>query len=174
MLRTRHLLKPWHAFVLLAALGFLTGCARHDQGEVKALLNRWFSLGDPVYFYSTRNCTAAVFETRGPSIKSALRLETEINRALFTLERTGTMAVKVDGVSPDQVFLTVINAERAIGVYVQQAAIEGRDCMDEETEGAFHAALSNPTGLFVWHPAEGALVLMDNDQGMVFFASGGA
>ena len=157
----------------LVCLTVLTACARHGQDEVEKLLSRWFSLGDPVFFYSTRGCTAAVFETRSTSIKSALRLESEINRALFTLERTGTMAVKVDGVSPDQVFITVMNAKRSIGVYVQQAAIEGRDCMDEETEGAFHAALSNPRALFVWHPAEGALVLMDNDQGLIFFASGG-
>lgn len=156
----------------LLALLTITGCARHNQTDVQALLMRWFALGDTVYFSSKFRCTAAVYDLRSVQVKSALRIETEIQRGLMTLRRTGTMALRLEGESPNQVFLSVMNADRAVGVPVQVAAVLSRNCMDLETEGVFHTALINPASLFVWQQDEESLVVLDPDQKKVILASG--
>ncbi|MCP5037335.1 MAG: hypothetical protein GY945_07015 [Rhodobacteraceae bacterium] len=158
--------------VLFLGLTILAACARHDQDEVRVLLSRWFSLGDTVYFSSQQSCTAAVFEIRSEQVKSALRLETEMTRALRTLEKTGVLTLSIEGKSPDQIFIDVTNADRSLGMGVQEAAILSRDCMDEATEGAFHAALSSVTSLFVWHEEEASLVIFDRQQKRVLLVSG--
>lgn len=158
--------------IAIICFAALSGCARHAEDDLRQLLNRWFSLGDTVYFQSKVRCTAAVFELRVSEVKSALRLETEIRRGLFTLERTGIMALTLPDQSPDQVLLSVIEADPKVGAPVQNAAVFGRDCMDQEAEGAFHAAITGVESLLVWLPDEAALVLFDPVNRRVVLASG--
>ncbi len=165
------MMLPRHIAGSLVALTVLTACARHDEGDVRVILDRWFSLGETQYFYSNRACSAAMYTSRGGGPKSALQVQTEMRRALAALARRGEMALAIPGQNPDQTFLDIMNADRPIGVAVQAAALGARHCMDDATEGAFHAALSNPDALFAWHAGERALVLYDPGQKAVFWAS---
>jgi len=157
--------------ILLLLLSGLTGCARHNEDQLRTLLSRWFSIGDVAYFKSRMSCTAAMFETRSSQVKSALRIEAEMTRALRNLERTGIMALSLDEKSPDQVFVEITNANRSLGLAVQEAALMARDCMDVDTKGAFHAALSNVESLFVWHKEEAALIVFNPQQRQALFVS---
>lgn len=166
------LLKMRHLSLLMFCALSLSACSRHGENEVRTLLDRWFALGEQVYFQSAFRCTAAVFDLRSTEPKSALRIENEMTRGLRILERTGIMALSLEGESPDQVFLAIMNANRNIGVPVQVAAVLSRDCMDLTTEGVFHAALTNTNSLFVWHGDEASIIILDPDQKVVVLASG--
>lgn len=167
--RARRLHRPMFA---LAALMFVAACLGPSQDDIRAQLERWFVVGEPDYFRSTARCAAAAFPLLQDTPKAALRQESDVPRALARLEREGVMALGLEGVTPDQTFIEVMNSKRAVGVYVQAAAFAGRSCMDKVTEGAFRAALTNPRAVFVWDRAMGALILMDPDQAQVFWASG--
>lgn len=163
-------LRPW-ALLIVCALT-LSACSRHNENDVRTMLDRWFSMGDQVYFKSAYRCTAAVFDLRSVQAKSALQIENEMMRGLRVLDRTGVMALSLEGESPDQVFLSIMNANRDVGVPVQVAAVLSRDCMNAATEGVFHAALTNPEALFVWYGDEASIVIMDPIQKVVILASG--
>ncbi len=150
----------------------LSACSRHNEDEIRTLLMRWFALGDQAYFKSEFRCTAAVYALRSTYPKSALQIETEINRALFSLRRTGVLALSLANQSPDQIFKSIMDTDRAVGVPVQVAAVLSRDCMDIETQGVFHAALSNPASLFIWHTGEESIIIMDPLQKVAILASG--
>ncbi|HGG06084.1 MAG TPA: hypothetical protein ENK28_11550 [Aliiroseovarius sp.] len=165
------MMVPRHIAGSLVALTVLGACARHDQGDVRAVLDRWFSLGEAQYFYSSSACSAAMYPVRGGGAKSALQIDTGIRPALAALARRGEMAVAISGQNPDQTFLDIMNADRPTGVAIQAAALGARHCMDDATEGAFHAALSNADALFVWHGGERAVVVFDPGQKAVFWAS---
>ncbi len=160
------------AVMCLAALSALSACSRHGEDQLRQMLDRWFWLGDTVYFQSQMRCTAAVFETRISDVKSALRVETEIRRGLFTLERTGVLALALPGQSPEQVLLTLINSNRSIGSPIMNTALFGRNCMDADTEGAFHAAVSGAQSLLVWVPEEKTLIILDSENERLVLASG--
>lgn len=168
--RVRAKLRPLAVmFVFIAAL---SACSRHNEDEISTLLTQWFALGDQTYFKSEFRCTAAVYTLRSTYPKAALRIETEMIRALFSLRRTGVLALSLANQSPDQVFISIMDADRAVGVPVQVAAVLSRDCMDLKTEGVFHAALSNPASLFVWHADEESIIIMDPLQKVAILASG--
>ncbi len=160
------------ARLALAALLGLAACFGPGEEEVRAEVSRWFVVGEPQYFKSTMNCTAAALPLRQLEPRAALQLQDDIPRALHWLEQDGVMALRLEGRTPDQAFIDVMNAKRSVGVHVQSAALNGKQCMDAATEGAFRAALTNPQAIFVWDRAKGAVVLMDPDQELVFWASG--
>lgn len=160
------------ALIAMMCLAALSACSRHGEDQLRQMLDRWFWLGDTVYFQSQMRCTAAVFETRISDVKSALRLETEIRRGLFTLERTGILALTLPGQSPEQVLLTLINFDRSIGSPIMNAALFGRNCMDADTEGAFHAAVSGAQSLLVWVPEDEILIILDSENERLVLASG--
>lgn len=150
----------------------LAGCDRHDEADLRAALDRWFYLGDPAYFASSANCTAAMYKARTYDVKSALRTENSVEGAIYGYKQSGTFALHRAGISPDQAFIDAMNADRKLGILIQAAGLEGKSCMDETVTSAFHYALSNPEGVIVYDGDLGGLALLDPRTRLVIFASG--
>ncbi|OUS20687.1 hypothetical protein A9Q95_10285 [Rhodobacterales bacterium 59_46_T64] len=177
-LRVPHI-GPWfRRFAALGLLGVggavLTGCDRHGEDEVRAALERWFYLGDATYFASNSACTAAMYKAQSFDVKSSLRTENSVEAAIYGYKQSGTFALQRAGITPDQAFLDAMNADRPLGVLIQAAGLEGKNCMDETITSAFHYALSNPEGVIVFDKDLGALIMLDPRTRLVIFASGGA
>ena len=160
---------------ILAPLAFvaLSGCAQMQEADARAVLERWFWLGENSYFKSTRDCTAALYELRGEEVKSTLTLEGRVGAALAGLERRGVMALSHPEGTPDEAFVEVMNQDRPVGVALQDAAFSARACMDEAAEGAFHQLLSSRGAVLVFD-REAALVAVMDPQARLVLLAGGA
>lgn len=156
----------------LLSLVILAACARMGEDEARAILERWFWLGDNVYFNSTRECTAALYELRSGEIKSALAVDNSVRAALAALERRSVMALRHEEGTPDEAFIEVMNQDRPVGVALQYAAFSARACMDEAAEGAFHQLFSSPGAVLVYERSANVVAVMDPDLRMVVLAGG--
>ncbi len=161
----RALLVP---LVLLA----LAACARMDEAGARAILERWFWVGETVYFKSTRSCTAAVYALRSGDVKSTLAPEENVRAALAAMKRGQVMALRHPEGTPDEAFIAVMNQERPVGVALQDAAFSARACMDEVNEGVFHQLFSTPGALLVFDNQAGVVAVMDADARLVLLAGG--
>ncbi len=154
------------------AMLVLSGCAQMQEAEARAVLERWFWLGENSYFNSTRDCTAAVYELRGGEVKSTLNPEARVSAALAGLERRGVMALSHPEGTPDEAFVEVMNQDRPVGVALQEAVFSARACMDEAAEGVFHQLLSSPGALLVFDREAGIAAVMDGEARLVVLAGG--
>ena len=163
------LARPILAPLALLALG---ACAQMQEAEARAILERWFWLGENVSFSSTRDCTAAVYELRSGDVKSTLAPEARVGAALAALERRSVMALRHAEGTPDEAFVEVMNQSRPVGVALQDAAFSARACMDEQAEGVFHALLSTKGALLVFDREAGVVAVMDGESRLVVLAAG--
>lgn len=163
--------RPRAIFALLG-LAILAACERMDEDEARAILERWFWLGDNVYFNAARECSAAVYELRSGEVKSALALDSGVGAALATLQRRGVMALSHQKGTPDEAFIEVMNQDRPVGVALQYAVFSARTCMDEAAEGVFHQLFSSPGAVLVFDRETSVVAVMDPKLRMVVLAGG--
>ncbi len=166
--RARRILAPLALLLLPAA------CAQMDEAGARAILERWFWLGEMRYFNSTRTCTAALYELRSGEVKSALAPEARVGAALAALERGGVLALTHPEGTPDEAFVEVMNRSRPVGVALQETAFSARACMDEATEGAFHRMFSAPGALLVFDRGAGLVAVMEPQARQVLLVAGTA
>jgi len=159
-------------FLAPLALLVLSGCAQMDEAQARGVLERWFWLGENVYFRSTRDCTAAVYTLRSDEVKSTLNPEMQVGAALAGLARGKVMGITHPEGTPDEAFIEVMNQNRPVGVALQDAAFSARACMDGEAQGIFHQVLSTPGALLVFDHAAGIVAVMDGQAGLVVLAGG--
>ena len=159
---------------ILAPLAFvaLSGCAQMQEADARAILERWFWLGENVWFSSDRECTAAIYQLRGGEVKSTLNPEGRVGAALAGLERHGVMALSHPEGTPDEAFVEVMNQNRPTGVALQEAVFSARACMDEAAEGVFHQLLSSQGALLVFDREAGVAAVMDGEARLVVLAAG--
>jgi len=165
--------RKYVIFGLLGLVLLVSGCMRHTEEDLRALLTRYFPLGETVYFESQVGCTAAMFKVQTDEIKSALQINRDAGSALFEYGRSGILMLADPEQNPNDGFLELMNADRPIGILMQEASILGKDCMDEATESGFFYAMQNPKATLVFMRGEGAMVLMDPATRLVIVASGG-
>jgi hypothetical protein len=162
---------------VLPALGIagafvLAGCERLDEGEMRHALGAWFSLGETVEFVTRRGCAAGVFRLAGTEIGAAMPVLREPSRAASVIEARGRMALDDPALTPDEAMIDIANLHRSLGMRMRRAGLVGRDCMDDQTESAFHHALENPAAVLAYDAGLGALILMDPAHGLLVVTVG--
>ncbi|MFD1160040.1 hypothetical protein [Roseovarius aestuarii] len=158
--------------VLVVAV--LSGCWREDEDELRSRLDRWFSIGDTVAFHASPDCVAASFRLVQMQVKSPLSVATAAPDALRTLSHRGAVALDNPLQAPDAALIEIVNADRLTGMTMRRAALEGRLCMNEETESAFRYALDNPRSILAFDAGSATLMLLDPHTGLLVVAKGAA
>lgn len=156
----------------LVVLGGVGACSKDQEADVRALLTRYFSLGETVYFEAKLECTAAMFKVQTDDIKSAARVNSDAGAALFEYKRSGIMALADPTKTPDEGFLELMNTDRVIGVAMQGASILAKNCMDEATISGFFYAMSNPSASMIFLRDGGAMAVLDPATRLVIYARG--
>jgi len=128
--------------------------------------------GDSLYFKSKSTCTAAVYSLRSGAVKSALPVAGNVDEALARLEARGVLGMAHPEGTPDEAFIAVMNADRAIGVGLQNAAVGARACMDDATQGILNQLLKTRGAVLAFDPETGLVAIMDPGAGLVVLAGG--
>lgn len=162
-------LAPW----AVVCLGLVAACAREDEGALRARVAQWASIGETLAFHATPDCAAAVFRLTAPDIKSAMPVAGDARTMLVQLRRAGRAALAAGGQSPDAGLVEIVNADRATGMAMRRAALEGRACMDEGVEDAFLRGLKGARSILAWDGESGTVMILDPDSGLVTVAMGG-
>ena len=157
---------------LLAVVAVLTACAQMGEAEARAVLARWFVPGDNLYFKSKSTCTAAVYSLRSGAVKSTLPVAGNVDEALERMRARGVLGMAHPDGTPDEAFIAVMNADRAIGVGLQNAAVGARACMDDATQGIFNQLLKTKGAVLAFNPETGLVAIMDPGAGLVVLAGG--
>lgn len=166
-----------HGASVLPTLGVvgllaLSGCARVDEGEMRSALGAWFSLGNTVSFTARQGCAAGVFHLTGTEIGSAMPVLRDAVRAAPEIRQRGRMALDDPALAPDRAMVQIANLDRSLGMRMRRAGLDGRACMDDVTESAFHHALINPAALLAYDAELGALILMDPAHALLVITIG--
>ncbi|MFX0545609.1 hypothetical protein ACEWPL_008700 [Roseovarius sp. S1116L3] len=164
---------PFRAAALLglAALA-LTGCQRSSEDDMRAVLDGWAPLGETLSFTSQRHCAAGRFELVDGRIASRMRVAGDAREAAMILRGQGAVAIDDARLTPDAAIAALIEADRGAGMAMRMAGLEGRACMDAETEAAFATALVAPRAVLMVGRDQGILALMDVDAGVVVATMG--
>ncbi|WP_288942099.1 hypothetical protein [uncultured Roseovarius sp.] len=158
--------------MVLAALSLTAACARDDEPAMRARLDQWFSLGESVGFSSTQECAAGVFRLVDPSIKAAMPVTSGAGEMLLRLGQSGRAALDDRAQPPDAGLVALINRDRATGMQIRRAALEGRACMDDTVESAFRYALEEPRSVLAYDRDSGSLMILDPVTGVLVVSVG--
>ena len=156
------------------ALSVLAGCWREDEGALRDRMERWFSIGETVAFHASRDCVAAVFRLVQMEVKSSLSIVSATPEVPGALSRRGAVALRNSSLTPGAALAEITNADRATGMTMRRAALEGRMCMNEHTESAFRYALDNPRTILAYDADPSTIMLMDPHTGLLVVAMGAA
>ena len=156
----------------LAALSLTAACARDDEAAMRARLDQWFSLGETVGFSATRECAAGAFRLVEPSIRAPMPVTSGAREMLHRLDQSGRAALDDRRQAPDAGLIALINEDRASGMQVRRAALEGRGCMDATVESAFRYALDEPRSVLAFDRDSGSLMILDPVTGLVVVTVG--
>ncbi len=166
--------RGWRARIVLATavLTLLSGCMREDEAELRHRLERWFALGETLYFSASKECVAASFRLVQWQFKAPMPIEHATPQALRTLSRAGLVALDNSSLAPDDALLDFVNSDRTIGMGMRRAALEGRLCMNDDTESAFRYALDSPRAVLAFDAENAMLMLLDPHSGLLVVAQG--
>ena len=159
-------------YLAILLLVVVTACAQMGEAEARAVLARWFVPGDSLYFKSKSTCTAAVYSLRSGAVKSTLPVAGNVDEALERMRARGVLGMAHPDGTPDEAFIAVMNADRAIGVGLQNAAVGARACMDDATQGIFNQLLKTKGAVLAFDPETGLVAVMDPGAGLVVLAGG--
>ena len=164
------------ARIVLAGLvlSALTGCWREDESALRDRMDRWFSIGETVAFNASRSCVAAVFRLVQMEVKAPLPVVSATPEVPGALSRRGVVALMDPTLAPDAALVEIANTDRATGMRMRRAALEGRLCMNEHAESAFRYALDNPRTVLVYDDDPATIMLMDPHTGLLVVAMGAA
>ena len=157
-----------------AALTLLAGCMREDETALRDRLDRWFALGETLHFKARKECVAASFRLVQWQFKAPIPVEQAAPQALRSLSRGGVVALDNTSLAPDAALLDFVNTDRTIGMGMRRAALEGRQCMDDDTVSAFRYALDSPRAVLAYDAENATLMLLDPHTGLLVVARGAA
>lgn len=158
--------------VFAPALLWLAGCTLDEEQTVRDRLDTWLSLKETVYFESKSDCTAGLFRTAYPDIKSAAARVTSVGEGLTVLSTGQPVAFAVPDLSPAEVSEGITSVNLPEGVGVITSGLGGRKCMDETMIRRFAAALTAPDAIMIFDTTENALAILRPAQRLVFFTRG--
>ncbi|WP_113910526.1 hypothetical protein [Roseovarius dicentrarchi] len=162
----------WRLGAICAGILALAGCKRTTEADLRDLLAGWVPLGETVSFNATRGCAAGLFQMVGPRIASRVRIAGSAREAAIILRSHDQVAIVAPRLTPDDALLDLVEVERNAGMKMRMAGLEGRACMDRETEAAFAAALVNPAAVILMDRGAGVLALMDTEDRLLIAALG--
>lgn len=160
----------------LVMLASLAGCLRLDtEEEVRSLLKTWVFLAQTRDFTSRSTCTAAIFDTVSPSLRSTgpVRVATDLRSGLRMVEQGQAVAFDVPGLSPNDVSeqVTSISLSGGLGL-ISSFVGPSRSCMDDQFQADVYLALMSPETLMIYDPARNALFLLHRPSQIGFFLRG--
>lgn len=159
-------------FVSLLGLALTAACARESEAALRDRLDQWFAIGDTVAFEARGDCLAAVFRLTSADVKAPMPVVSDPMGMLVQIKRGGRAALDSNRQSPDAGLVDLANAERATGMAMRRAALEGRACMDPVAESAFRAAIEGPRSVLAYDRENGAVMMMDPVTGLLVVAMG--
>lgn len=157
----------------LAGLVAVSGCERLDEDALRAALGQWFALGETVQFTARVGCVSGAFRLVDAQIGSSMPVLSDEAGAARAIAVRGRMALDDPSVAPDRALVDLANRDRALGMTLRRAALEGRDCMDPGTEAAFHDALTRPEAVLAHDAGLSALILLDPVARLLLVVIGG-
>lgn len=168
--------KTNHNRAIVAAVMFamiaLAGCALDRETQVRALLERWFALGETDYFESTLECTAAVIDLKGVEIRETIIVVRTIEKGLKVLGDGKAIAFDVPETSPTLVSEAVATADLPKGLGILSSGVSAKNCMTDQVRDRYLNALLLPGSVLFFDPSDNALAVLDRDNAQVFFARG--
>lgn len=152
----------------------VAGCARDSEATVRARLDGWFFLGSTLYFNSEQRCTAAVFALEQGEVREALPVQRLPEDARTAFRIAGRTALRVADHSPsDLIEALLMTGDGALGKQALAAGSQGVACTKGvEAEPYFRAALTQKGAALVYDAELGGLIVLDPEQGRLFFVAG--
>lgn len=159
---------------LSAALG-LSACALDKETHVRAALQEFLKLGETYYFYTTTQCTAALFDVKASRISSFAKKVRSVDAGLAALgeeDDIQPISFEIPGLSPTAVTEEVMTRDLPKGLGVLTAGVAGKDCMAKEMEVAYFNALLDPTSVMIFDPEDKFTVIFDRRNSRAFYSRG--
>lgn len=160
-------LLPWMSVLVLL---LLSACSLDREGAVRAQLNQWVVLGDTLYFNSTRDCTAAVFDTEATSVLSGAKKVRSIERGLRLIGQDQVVAFDMATLSPADLYERIDKAYRRISLRMLVSGLAARDCLTDPFRDAFVQALNTTNVVLVFDPENAAMALFDRARKQVIYS----
>ena len=141
---------------------------------MRRALGASFALGETVSYRARLGCAAGVFRLAGTDIRAAMPVLRAPARVAPALVAQGRAALDDPRLTPDRAMVRLANLDRALGMRIRRAGLEGRPCMDEATESAFRHVLTQPAAILAYDAALGAVILMHPGHRLLVVAMGRA
>ncbi|MGM0741301.1 MAG: hypothetical protein ACQEVT_06990 [Pseudomonadota bacterium] len=172
-----HMRAQWRGarvvtLVSLLGLAWTAACARESEAALRDRLDQWFAIGDTLAFEARGDCVAAVFRLISADVKAPMPVVSDPMGMLVQLKRGGRAALDSSRQSPDAGLVALANAERATGMAMRRAALEGRTCMDAVAQSAFRAAIEGPRSVLAYDGENGTVMMLDPVTGLLVVAMG--
>jgi hypothetical protein len=156
----------------MASAGVVAGCGPEDELTMRDRLGQYFSIRETVAYEARQPCLSGVFRVADDRIKAAMPVAGGVGEMLGLLARRNLALLNDPGQSPDDVFVHVMNAERARGMQMRRAGLEARDCMDAVGQTAFRHALEGVGNLVAYDAETGLLMLLDRRNRLLVVTRG--
>lgn len=166
--------RPQLVFIALCLSLFLAGCARDDEDELRARLDRWFEVEETLYFKSKKRCTVAKFrvESATPRDGTEIQKSPEAAKAQF---RSGELAaVRMEAYSPHDVTdAMLLTGDGVFGKQALAAAAQSGPCFrGTKTEGALLEAMTRRGAMLAYDRATEGMIILDPEAMAVFYVAG--
>jgi hypothetical protein len=165
--------RPVHARALpwMSVLFFLvlSACVLDRELRVRAQLNQWVILGDTLFFNSTRDCTAAVFDTTTTSVLSGAKKVRSIERGLRLIGQDQVVAFDMAAMTPADMYEQIDKAYRRVSLRMLVSGLAARDCLSGPFRDAFVQALNTTNVVLVFDPENAAMALFDRVRKQVIY-----
>ncbi len=152
----------------------LTGCAMDTEDAVRAQLGSWLSLGETLFFNSSRECSAGLFVAPSNRMRKVVQTVHSVRDGLHVMTLDSVVAFEIPGRSPTQVTEDIMTADLPTGLGFLNSGIAARNCMDEQVAAAYYEVLTTLGGVLIFDPETRGLAILDRDANRVFFARGGS
>ncbi len=153
----------------------LTGCFKLDsEDEVRRLIRDWVFLAQTREFTSRPTCTAAIFDTISPSLRSGpVRSVSSLRDGARMLDDGQTVAFEVPGLTPNEVSEGLMSLDLSGGLGLVSSFVgPSRTCMSAPFQQDIWLALMSPDTVLVYDPTSDALLLLHRPSQIAFFLRG--
>jgi len=148
-------------------------CNDLGEDEVRDRVSRWLSPGESLRFTHQDGCTAAVFPAQSTEIKSAVRVESDPEVALYHLGRDGVVAIEPSvGMTANDVTETIATRDFPMAVSVIRVGQSAQPCMAGDYQTAVYRAVNDPHTVLILDAEDVALTILDRTNNRIFYLKG--
>lgn len=152
----------------------LAGCSRDRNDALRADLDRWFHLGQTVYFESRFRCTVAIYRVQVAVPRSSLAVQADPQTAKEQFRIGRRAAVRMTGYSPHDIAdALLLSGDGTFGKEVLAAAAQAGPCFKgTRAEPALFRAMTRRGGTLAYDRDSEGMLLLDPVSLMVFYVAG--